>query len=534
MVYTNNNCVSNSPTKSPETLHIWQENVNKSRTCQHDLISSTALARRGIDIVALQEPAISSFGTTIASREGIPIYPSMHSKEPSKIHSVLLLRSNLLTENWKQVDFPSGDVTVVQLNGKQGKLTLFNVYNDCEKNNTVQALETFTHSLIAHIDCNSKLFNAIIWLGDFNRHHLHWDNLADTRLFTRSAIDNAELLISAVAGLGLDLALPPGIPTHLHSISKKWTRLDQVFISEDYMEAIITCDALVNTPGINTSHLPIFTTLDLSIARAPSAPPRNFHNVDWESFEEALTARLSRVGPQARICSSGELDNMCLKLTQALQETIEEKVPKTNLRVKAKKWWTKELTKLRQNANRTGHKASKYQNWPDHHSHAERREANKIFQRTLERTKRQHWRDWLEKADDPDIWTAHQYTSSPAGDSGKSRIPILKLTRESQETTATTNKEKSRLLAQKFFPLKPPDDLPLQFVYPKPACDFDPISRDLIKAQLTKLKPYKAPGPDGIPNIVLTRCANAIYDRLYYIYKAIIELGIYYMPPGKH
>ena len=229
MAYTNNNCVSNSPTKSPETLHIWQQNLNKSCTCQHDLISSTALTRRGIDIVAPQEPAISSFGTTIASREWIPIYPSTHSKEPSKTRSVLLLRSNLLTENWKQVDFPSGDVTVVQLNGKQGKLTLFNVYNDCKKNDTVQALETFTHSLIAHIDRNSELSDAIIWLGDFNRHHLHWDNLADTRLFTRSAIDNAELLISAVAGLGLDLALPPGIPSHLHSVSKKWTRLDQVF-----------------------------------------------------------------------------------------------------------------------------------------------------------------------------------------------------------------------------------------------------------------------------------------------------------------
>lgn len=46
------------------------------------------------------------------------------------------------------------------------------------------------------------------------------------------------------------------------------------------------------------------------------------------------------------------------------------------------------------------------------------------------------------------------------------------------------------------------------------------------------MKPYKAPGPDSIPNIVLTKCANTIVDRLYYIYKAILKHGIYY-PPWK-
>ena len=71
--------------------------------------------------------------------------------------------------------------------------------------------------------------------------------------------------------------------------------------------------------------------------------------------------------------------------------------------------------KLRHEANKKGRKASKYKGWPEHHSHGERKKANKLFHKTLEHTKRQHWRDWLEKADDPDIWTTHKYTSSPAG-----------------------------------------------------------------------------------------------------------------------
>ena len=527
---TNERNKSNAHARKPETITIWQQNVNRSPTCQHDLISSAALARRGIDIVALQEPAISKFGTSIASRDWVPIYPTTHSSNPHKSRSLLLIRNNILTEQWKQIDYPSEDVTIIQLNGSWGDLTLFNIYNDCEKNDTISQLEAFTHKLITHAGQNTENAKPVIWMGDFNRHHPHWDNPTDTRLFTRTAMDNAEILISAVAGLGLDLALPPGIPTHLHNVSKKWTRLDQVFISEDFIDSIITCDALSNTPGINTDHLPILTTLDLNLTKIPTTPTRNFRNVDWESFEKTLTTKLDRMGPPSRIRTPREIENACRMLTEALQETIEEEVTTSEIGIKAKRWWTKDLTKLRHEANRKGRRASKYKEWPEHHTHKERKEANKTFHKALESTKRQHWRDWLEKADDPDIWTAHKYTSSPAGDGGKSRIPVLKAERNGQETTATTNKEKSNLLAKTFFPPRPLDDTPVQFVYPKPICDFDPISKEQIRRQLAKLKPYKAPGPDGIPNIVLTKCANVIVDRLYYIYKAIIELGAYYEP----
>ena len=39
---------------------------------------------------------------------------------------------------------------------------------------------------------------------------------------------------------------------------------------------------------------------------------------------------------------------------------------------------------------------------------------------------------------------------------------------------------------------------------------------------------YKAPGPDGIPNVVLTKCADALIDHIYYIYRAVFELKVYH------
>ena len=86
------------------------------------------------------------------------------------------------------------------------------------------------------------------------------------------------------------------------------------------------------------------------------------------------------------------------------------------------------------------------------------------------------------------------------------------------------------MLASTFFPPSPPEHAALHFVYPKPIAKFNHIPKDQIKGQLARLKPYKAPGPDSIPNIVLTRCANILTNRLYYIYKAIDNLGIYYDP----
>jgi len=51
-----------------------------------------------------------------------------------------------------------------------------------------------------------------------------------------------------------------------------------------------------------------------------------------------------------------------------------------------------------------------------------------------------------------------------------------------------------------------------------------------ILRQLKKLKPYKAPGPDGIPNVVLTKCADMLVERLHWIYEAMLEKGLQYKP----
>jgi hypothetical protein len=82
----------------------------------------------------------------------------------------------------------------------------------------------------------------ILWVRDFNRHHLYWDNHHNDRLFTNEATEAVEKLIEAIADAGLDLALLSRTPTHRHNVTKLWSRLDQVFISNHSDNILISCD----------------------------------------------------------------------------------------------------------------------------------------------------------------------------------------------------------------------------------------------------------------------------------------------------
>ena len=238
-------------------------------TCQHTLLSDDILITHNIDIIALQEPAVNHFNFSIASKDWISTYPSTHSTLPGKTRTLMLIHAAICTDLWEQIDFPSGNVTVVKIKGEWGNLTLFNMYNEGKSDETLSALKLFhstRHKTANHTNADT---DHTMWVGDFNQHHPHWDDPNDMRLFTAGALKDAESLIETLATLGLEMALPNGIPTHLHNITKRWLRLDQVFISDHSTELIKVCDTETHFRSINTDHLPIVMQLNLKIELTP-------------------------------------------------------------------------------------------------------------------------------------------------------------------------------------------------------------------------------------------------------------------------
>ena len=305
-------------------LTIWQQNLNKSHTGQHNLISSGKLVNTGIDIVALQEPSINFLGKMTASRDWIPLYPSTHEKEQKKTRAIMLISSKLPTKSWEQVEFASGNVTIIKISGEWGQIVILNIYNDCHHNQTLHKLTKFhrDNKNLSMGSTSTSETHHIMWLGDFNRHHLAWDNLNDNRLFTRNTLKSAEILIKATTDYGLDMVLALGMPTHIHNITKCWTRLDNVFLTEHTMDRIHTCEVQTNDRGLNTDHTPTVTKIDVSLGRIEGMKTKNFRNVDWDEFCKTLEEQMASFSLPIRLANQVELNWECKRLTGAIQETI--------------------------------------------------------------------------------------------------------------------------------------------------------------------------------------------------------------------
>jgi hypothetical protein len=179
-----------------------------------------------IDIIALQKPAVNTFNQMVVAKDWIAVYPTMHEEAPHKTRSITLVYSHISMDSWNQLDFPSSDVTVIQLSGTWGKLTLFNIYNEGNNNDTINALTKFYKDNTFKLEQPTREGAHLLWLEDFNRHHPHWDDPNDMRLFTREGLRAAEILIKAIVEAGLEMVLLSGTPTHLYNITKCWSRLN--------------------------------------------------------------------------------------------------------------------------------------------------------------------------------------------------------------------------------------------------------------------------------------------------------------------
>lgn len=123
-------------------LRIWQQNLNKSNKAQYDLINSPI--HNDWDIVLLQEPYINSLGNTKANHHWRVIYPSSNLSDTSMKQSVILVNTKLDMNSWAQVRFKgTNDIMVIQIKYTQGRVTIFNIYNDCNHSDILVAMDKY-------------------------------------------------------------------------------------------------------------------------------------------------------------------------------------------------------------------------------------------------------------------------------------------------------------------------------------------------------------------------------------------------------
>lgn len=252
--------MSSATQLTPKRFNVLQQNLNKSRTAQEDLINSDI--HRNYDILVLQEPFIDAFGNMKATRKWRVLYPTSCLSDPVPLRVVLLVSADMNTNHWAQIQIPNTqDHLAVQFTGIFGSLMIFNVYNDCHHSDSIDRLRAHPQGP----GSSTSVATYSMWCGDFNRHHPMWDEEQNLHLFTAWALEESLGLIMLAADHDMYLALLKDIPTLESMSTRNWTQPDNIFCSTSLSDSVMSCmmDPQLRGPGMD--HVPILMALEFPV-----------------------------------------------------------------------------------------------------------------------------------------------------------------------------------------------------------------------------------------------------------------------------
>lgn len=260
----------NPTTNKP--LRILQQNLNKSGHTQLDLLNDPFIA--DYDILALQEPHLTFLGLTTSTPNWHVVYPTAHGTDgEGQTHSVILVNSRLSTGSWTAIPVRYSDITAISVHSDDATLHLFNLYVDGDHDT---ALHAASRSVLNTLAGDAATPQHLVWLGDFNRHHLSWDNATNIQLFNTGNLRRAEHLINILDSHDLLQVLLQGVPTLEASHTKNYTRPDNIFCMPDILERLRICTVLHDKCPTNADHFPIQTVFNLPTTAATQRPRRDF------------------------------------------------------------------------------------------------------------------------------------------------------------------------------------------------------------------------------------------------------------------
>ncbi|PPR05017.1 hypothetical protein CVT24_010210 [Panaeolus cyanescens] len=481
------------------------------------------------DLVLIQEPNINFYNHITTARGFRQVYPNARMRNEKVVRSGIWVNEKISTNMWRALEVEdTADITAVQLSGPHYSLTVFSIYNDCNNSDAEKALGRFMSR-----NSDTLLGNGghVLWGGDFNRHHPLWDNDEDHRLFTSQAISDAERLIQLLAEWNMEMALPKGIRTLEHMRTKNLSRPDNMFCTDHTSHRIIKCDTVPELRPTNTDHLPIGTILDMEKVEITQERRRNFKLTDWDAFNADLTRILSPLDTLSDLLTPVAFDHQVDALSSAIGEAIEANTPYCTYTKYTKRWWSKELSQMRDQKQKLAWLHAKHASDKDHPVHDEYRKTRNRYGEAILQAKEEHWRAFLEEATEREMWVANGYIRAPVGDAGRVRMPTLRTNENGTEVALDTNESKAEKLAQVFFPMRPRDDeqaAPPLHAYPPSLQPSLPLTAERVANQIRRTSPLKAPGPDGIPNLVFQKCTDTLSPILAQIFNAAIRLGRYH------
>ena len=104
---------------------------------------------KDFNLLLIQEPWLDHLGNSCGTPNWHIVYPpSINQYQQGPICSIILVNTNISTDNYTILDIPCNDITAVHFKGDFGHCSLINVYNDCTNNNTIYMLNNFLSSSV--------------------------------------------------------------------------------------------------------------------------------------------------------------------------------------------------------------------------------------------------------------------------------------------------------------------------------------------------------------------------------------------------
>ncbi|KAM0712557.1 hypothetical protein Q7P35_000003 [Cladosporium inversicolor] len=306
--------------------------------------------------------------------------------------------------------------------------------------------------------------------------------------------NEGEQIIDYMQEAGLHSLLLTRTTTWEHQTLDQESTVDVVLGSNDIRERLQYYR--VHSIDYGSDHRPIALEVDFEpVQEGLKRTRRLYKDADWDKIRSEIGSQLGDGRYMKRITDTNTFDRAAEIFVSSVNSILEENFPRARESLYAKRWWTRELTQLRADFTRKRNRITTLRQRGDDTTTMREiaYQARRIYLEEVDRQKRQHWGEFLEKPEN--VWKVASYARLT-----RAAIDVPELSIGGQ--TYSTDKEKARILMATFFPTPPAPEEGEETTdycdYCSPSISWPYLRKHEVEQAIFRSNPDKALGLDEI------------------------------------